>query len=221
MMVGLIDFDYLLLLRLVAAAIFGGLIGLERGIKHHEAGLRTHIILCLGAASVMIVSECLVKQYGSGDIMRMGGQVISGIGFLGAGSIIVGKNRVKGLTTATGLWTTACVGIAVGSGYYAIAASIVALMLFAMFGLSSFSAKLASKSSTYRIKFDLGSKSETRKVLERLNDKNVEIISMELEEDEGDVFGIFEIQIDKKIDLNELIIEVTSFEIVKEFTNQI
>ena len=94
-----LDFNYNILLRLVVAVILGGIIGFERGGSNHEAGFRTHIVLCLGSALVMVVSERLNKQYGSGDIMRMGAQVISGVGFLGAGSIIIDGNKVRGITT--------------------------------------------------------------------------------------------------------------------------
>ena len=131
-----------LLLRLIVAVVLGGVIGLERGGAKHAAGLRTHIILCLGAASVMVVSERLVSRYGiPQEIMRMGAQIISGVGFLGAGNIIVNGGKVHGITTATGLWTTACVGIAVGSGNYLIAVFMVILMMFVMLGLRSMSQK--------------------------------------------------------------------------------
>ena len=81
------DFDFWILLRLVAAAILGGIIGFERSGNRHEAGLRTHIIVCLGAAAIMIIGELICLRYG-GDPARMSAQVISGIGFLGAGSIM-------------------------------------------------------------------------------------------------------------------------------------
>jgi len=127
-----LNFDHTMLIRLVVAVILGGLVGWERNSRNAEAGLRTHIILCLGAALVMIISESLYTQYGVGDITRMSAQVISGVGFLGVGSIIVNGNRIRGITTAAGLWTTACVGLAIGSGHYVLAATVVALMLFAM-----------------------------------------------------------------------------------------
>jgi len=131
----LLNFDYIMLIRLAAAVVLGGLVGWERNSSNAEAGLRTHIILCLGAALVMIISENIFLQHGSGDITRMSAQVISGVGFLGVGSIIVDGNRIKGITTAAGLWTTACVGLAVGSGHFVLAAVVVAFMLFAMWGL--------------------------------------------------------------------------------------
>jgi putative Mg2+ transporter-C (MgtC) family protein len=118
-----------IIIRLVVAVILGGIIGIERAGTNHDAGLRTHILVCLGSASVMIMSEAVAQDYG-GDVMRIGAQVVSGIGFLGAGCILVHGKRVRGLTTAAGLWTTACLGLTVGAGYYFIGA-VMALIIVA------------------------------------------------------------------------------------------
>lgn len=105
-------------LRLLLAMFCGGLLGLDREKKRRPAGLRTYMLVCMGAALVMLTSQYAVEQTGSGDILRMGAQVISGIGFLGAGTIITGSRQVKGLTTAAGLWAAACLGLAAGIGFY-------------------------------------------------------------------------------------------------------
>ena len=116
--------------RLTLATVLGGLIGLERGAHGQPAGIRTFALVCIGAAIAMITDEYLVVTYGTGDPARLAAQVISGIGFLGVGTIIVtGKNYVKGLTTAASLWTTACLGIAIGAGY--IWGSIMAFLFIA------------------------------------------------------------------------------------------
>lgn len=109
-----------IILRLTLATICGGVLGAERGRKRRPAGLRTHILVCIGAAMVMITSQYMTDILRiSTDASRMGAQVISGIGFLGAGTImVVGKNEVKGLTTAAGLWACACMGLAIGIGFY-------------------------------------------------------------------------------------------------------
>lgn len=117
-----------IVIRLVLAVLLGGLIGIERQRGNHDAGLKTHILVCLGAAGIMVMSQNLYMNFNT-DISRIGAQVVSGIGFLGAGCILVNGNKIKGLTTAAGLWTTACVGLIVGIGYYFIAAIIVALTL--------------------------------------------------------------------------------------------
>ncbi len=115
-------------LRLLIAVICGGIIGIERGRKHRPAGFRTHMIVCVGAAltvilgeylSVMINTVWLPSLASETDITRFGAQVINGIGFLGAGTIIItGRQQIKGLTTAAGLWASACMGLAIGAGFY-------------------------------------------------------------------------------------------------------
>lgn len=115
--------------RLSLAALFGGLLGLERERKNRPAGLRTYLIVCVGAALTVLLSEyeqwMLSTHWAAAagsavqiDISRLGAQVINGIGFLGAGTILVSsRKKVRGLTTAAGLWASACMGLAVGAGY--------------------------------------------------------------------------------------------------------
>lgn len=113
--------------RILVAIIIGGLIGLERGMKNRPAGLRTYMLVCVGACLIMLTNQYIYQFTGVGDPMRLGAQVVSGIGFLGAGTIIVTKhNQIKGLTTAAGLWASAGVGLALGIGFYegAITAAI-------------------------------------------------------------------------------------------------
>lgn len=106
-------------IRIILAILIGGLIGLERELKNRPAGLRTYMVVSLGACLVMLTNQYVCQVYGSGDPVRMGAQVVSGIGFLGAGTIMVTKrNQIKGLTTAAGLWTAAGVGLAIGVGFY-------------------------------------------------------------------------------------------------------
>ena len=129
------------LLRLLVAAILGTLVGLEREYRAKGAGYRTHFMVCLGSALMMLVSqygfeEILGKYAGSGsmrlDPARIAAQVVSGIGFLGAGTIILQKQMVKGLTTAAGLWAIAGVGLAAGAGLYKMAIVATILILFGM-----------------------------------------------------------------------------------------
>lgn len=109
---------FAVIVRVTVAIILGGIIGLERGLKNRPAGLRTYMLVCLGACIVMITNQYIYQIYDSGDPVRMGAQVISGIGFLGAGTIMVTPHsQIKGLTTAAGLWASACVGLAVGIGF--------------------------------------------------------------------------------------------------------
>lgn len=133
------------LLRLTVAMLFGGFIGLERERKRRPAGFRTYMLVCLGAALTMLLSqyesymvthawhETAMEIGLRTDVSRFGAQVINGIGFLGAGTIIVTKrNQIKGLTTAAGLWTSACAGLAFGIGLYEVAAP-ACLSIFVIF----------------------------------------------------------------------------------------
>lgn len=116
-----IDQTISLIKVLVMAAVCGGLIGTEREIKARPAGIKTFSLVCVGAAMVMTTNEYIYINIAgaTGDAARMGAQVISGIGFLGAGTIMVtSNNRVRGLTTAAALWVTASIGIAIGTHFY-------------------------------------------------------------------------------------------------------
>lgn len=108
-----------LVVRIILSMLCAGAIGIERGRANQAAGMRTYMLVSLGACIAMVTGEELYLAYGTGDPARLGAQVISGIGFLGAGSIIVsGKVRVRGLTTAAGLWVAACIGLSIGSGFW-------------------------------------------------------------------------------------------------------
>ncbi|CAM4148753.1 putative Mg(2+) transport ATPase [Yersinia intermedia] len=114
-----------LLLRIALAGLLGGLIGIERQLRSKEAGLRTHILVGIGSAMFMIVSkygfeDLLTLEHVSFDPSRVAAQVVSGMGFLGAGTIMIQKQMVKGLTTAAGMWVTAAIGLVIGSGLYEI-----------------------------------------------------------------------------------------------------
>lgn len=119
------------LVRIFMATIAGSLIGLNRGKSGQPAGMRTHILVCIGAAVVMLTGQYIYERYGTGDPSRLGAQVVSGIGFLGAGSILSDKEKVRGLTTAAGLWASACIGLAVGVGFYfvAVVATIMEMLV--------------------------------------------------------------------------------------------
>ena len=125
-----------IMLRILLAVICGGIIGIERGRSHQPAGMRTYMLVCLGAAIVMATGQYMHDTFETGDPSRLGAQVISGIGFLGAGSIITsGKTKVRGLTTAAGLWASACIGLTIGVGFYSagLIATLVVYLIMARF----------------------------------------------------------------------------------------
>jgi putative Mg2+ transporter-C (MgtC) family protein len=136
-----------MVLRLVLACLLGGLIGFEREHVHRPAGFRTHILVCVGSALVMITSEFIFNKYSSHvnlDPARLGAQVISGIGFLGAGTIIKEGVSVKGLTTAASLWAVSCIGIAVGIGFYSGALIATIIIYMTLIVLKKMQGKIAA-----------------------------------------------------------------------------
>ena len=110
-----------MLLRILLSMLLGAILGIERGLKNRPAGLRTYILVCMGSCIIMMTNQYVYAAYSTGDPVRMAAQVVSGIGFLGAGSIIVTKqNQIRGLTTAAGLWASSAVGLATGIGLYEV-----------------------------------------------------------------------------------------------------
>jgi len=113
------EFDFIL--KILLAAMLGGIIGLERELSHKEAGLRTNILIAIGSTLITILSFKIAALSKTADPARLTAQIVSGIGFLGAGAIIQARFAVHGLTTAATIWTVAAIGIAVGSGFYLVA----------------------------------------------------------------------------------------------------
>ncbi|MCL2210903.1 MAG: MgtC/SapB family protein [Treponema sp.] len=131
-----------IVIRIVLAFIAGGIIGFERSSRRQVAGLRTHILIAVGAATLMVLSIWLPKQMDSGDPGRIAAQVVSGIGFLGAGAIIRLGNSIRGLTTAASLWLTAAIGLAIGAGLYIAAVTAVVLAIITLVLLNHLERKL-------------------------------------------------------------------------------
>lgn len=130
-----------IILRSVVAVGLGMLIGAERLLMHKEAGMKTHALVSLGAAVFIIISEMIVAKYatiGGFDPTRIASQIIVGIGFLGAGSIMLQGSRLLGLTTAGGLWVTAGIGMAAGFGFYSLAVITTILVLFVLIVVNIF-----------------------------------------------------------------------------------
>ena len=133
-----------LIIRTLLALLCAGVIGFERDAHGAAAGLRTHILVCLGAMIAMSTG-IFTATYFSGDASRIGAQVVSGIGFLGAGTIMVHRGHVKGLTTAAGLWASACIGLAIGAGFYEAAIVGTLSVFFVVRGLRDWSKKIMQK----------------------------------------------------------------------------
>ncbi len=131
------------IIRIILSIIIGGLLGLERERKHRPAGFRTYVVVCLGSTLIALTNVYMLQEGLSSDAARIPAQVISGIGFLGAGTIMVTRsNAVKGLTTAASLWTCAAIGLALGTGFYAAALIGFVIVIMSLYVLQSVDKKL-------------------------------------------------------------------------------
>ena len=172
------------ILRIFTAVLFGGAIGLERGMKNRPAGLRTYMLVCVGACLIMLTNQYLFQVTGSGDPMRLGAQVVSGIGFLGAGTIVVTKhNQIKGLTTAAGLWASAGVGLALGVGFYEAALAAGFAVFFILTLLQRWDDKMKGNTKIIELYIELLDTVPLGELIRSLRQLNLEIESLELEKD--------------------------------------
>ena len=178
----MLNFDFVL--RLLVAGILGAIIGLDREYRAKEAGYRTHFLVSLGSALIMIVSqygfqEIIKESSVTLDPSRVAAQVVSGIGFIGAGTIIFQKQIVRGLTTAAGIWATAGIGLAVGAGMYTISIAATLLTLAGLELLSLIFKSIGMKSSV--ITFSTSSKEILPQVSRRFNSKDYLVVSYNLD----------------------------------------
>ena len=169
-------------LRIIAAAILGGMMGLERGLKNRAAGLRTYMLVCVGSCLIMLTNQFIYQSFGTGDPVRMGAQVVSGIGFLGAGTIIVTRrHQIKGLTTAAGLWAAAGVGLALGIGFYEGALAGALTVLTVMTFLQRMDNKMHSKTRSLDIYFELSNEVSLGDLLRQIRSHEFEISDVQKE----------------------------------------
>ena len=203
------------LFRLTLATICGGLIGIERIRKRRPAGFRTHTLVCIGAALTMIISQYLWANGQTTDLSRLGAQVINGIGFLGAGTIIVtGRQQVKGLTTAAGLWASACMGLAIGAGFYfgAIVGCILIILTSTL--LSYFEGKIMSTARNMNIYIEFGSTNDIGAIIDTLKKIDVRIFDVEITKirasDGLPPSAIFAIRLPKKLKHAEVMAAIAS-----------
>ncbi len=171
-------------LRILAAVVFDGLLGLERGMKNRPAGLRTYMLVCVGSCVIMLTNQYIFQAFGSGDPVRMGSQVVSGIGFLGAGTIIVTqRNQIKGLTTAAGLWAAAGVGLALGVGFYEGALVGAAAVFVVMTLLQRMDNQMHRKNKHIEIYLELRSDASLGDFLRHVRQQDVEVHNVQREQD--------------------------------------
>lgn len=171
-------------LRILCAIFIGGLLGLDRGLKNRPAGMRTYMLVCVGSCLIMLTNQFIYQSAGTGDPVRMGAQVVSGIGFLGAGTIIVTRrSQIKGLTTAAGLWAAAGVGLALGVGFYFGAALGGAAIFGVMTLLHRMDNKLQSNARTIEVYVEMSQDFSVGDFLRELRLRNLELHDLQREHD--------------------------------------
>lgn len=181
-----------MLIRIASAIVIGGIIGFEREKHNRPAGLRTHILVCLGACVITILESTIAARVGQGmqntenitiSIGRIAAQVVSGVGFLGAGTIVLSQRKISGLTTAASLWNSACLGLAVGYGFYFLALVSCVLVLLVLALLS----RLIRVNTEKRVEVKFVHRTETMDFINRFFDeKKVQILDLDFHMDMTD-----------------------------------
>ncbi len=177
------EMDFIAVLtRLLLAVVCGGLIGIEREVKRRPAGFRTHILICLGAAVTTLTSQYLYLVLGLyTDVARLGAQVVAGIGFIGAGTIIVtNRRRVKGLTTAAGLWTSAIIGLVCGAGYVEGAVFATLMVLLAELVLVKLEYRFARKLTDTNLYIEYYKAETIEIIVHNLREHHVKMSGLEI-----------------------------------------
>ena len=170
--------EWNLIIRLLAAGLLGGMVGLERELRAKEAGIRTHFVVALGSALFMIISQFAFGD-NDHDASRVAAQVVSGIGFIGAGVIIFQKNVVRGITTAAGLWVVAAIGLASGAGMYYIASAATVLTVACLEAMHFF--HLNHQEKTVTLSADCSEAGGMENILNKLKDSGIGIESYSLQ----------------------------------------
>ncbi|MEL3906164.1 MAG: MgtC/SapB family protein [Treponema sp.] len=170
--------DSVIVIRLLLSFCAGAAIGLERSSKRQAAGLRTHILICLGATGVMLLSIWLTEVKGGGDPGRIAAQVVSGMGFLGGGAILKFGANVKGLTTAASIWVVACIGLVTGCGMYAASITMIAITLVTLSVMSFIELRLfpARQNKFLEIHF-AGKDPQMNEIIDILTKYSISILS--------------------------------------------
>lgn len=202
------------LFRLFVAVVCGGIIGIEREYKRRPAGFRTHILICLGASMTTLTSQFLFYDLNLyTDIGRLGAQVVAGIGFIGAGAIIVTKRRqVKGLTTAAGLWTCAIIGLAIGAGYYEAAVIATFVIVIAEIFFVKFEYWVLVNSRNLNIYVEYEDNENLDNVIRLIKGYRIVIIDLEITKSGNNSCAIFQLQLPKKISHDKIMTAISTAE---------
>lgn len=205
-------------LRMLLAAICGGLIGIEREYKRRPAGFRTHILICLGACMTTLTSQYLyLYMHYYTDMGRLGAQVIAGIGFIGAGTIIVTRRkRVKGLTTAAGLWAAAIIGLCIGAGFYEGAVMSTVLILLAELFFSKLEYKILASAPESNLYMEYTDRKCLENVLRIIREHEIKVLNLEITRTVGtekhNACALFYLRLNRHCNLEELLEQMHSTE---------
>ena len=214
-------------IRLSVASLCGGLVGIERGRKRRAAGFRTHMLICMGAALTMVLGSYLFVVLNGGfwgttapvqtDVSRLGAQVINGIGFIGAGTIIVtGRQQVKGMTTAAGLWASACMGLAIGAGFYSAALIACCTIILTIVVFSKLEYFILSRSRNVNLFVEFESVDNLSDIIEKIKGQDVRIFDVEMTKGRGGTYpnAIFTLQLPKRKSHTALMTAIAQIETV-------
>ena len=197
--------------RMLLAVVCGGIIGIEREYKRRPAGFRTHILICLGAAMTTLTSQYLyLNMHYFTDMARLGAQVVAGIGFIGAGTIIVTRRqRVKGLTTAAGLWASAIIGLSLGGGFYEGGLFATLLILAAEMFFSKLEYRMLDHAPEINLYMEYSNKACLEEVLRLFRELNLKILNLEITRSAGsekhNACAIFSLRLNKKCKVERLL----------------
>ena len=197
-------------LRMTLAVICGGIIGIEREYKRRPAGFRTHILICLGAAMTTLTSQYLYLVLGQyTDMARLGAQVVAGIGFIGAGTIIVTRRqRVKGLTTAAGLWAAAIIGLTLGGGFYEGGLFATALIMIAELFFSRVEYRMLENAPEVNLYIEYSGNATLDELLREFRERGLKILNMGIihsnSNEKHNACAIFTLRLHKGLDVDHL-----------------
>lgn len=202
-----------ILLRLVLAILYGGIIGIERESRGRSAGFRTFTLVCLGSALGTIVNLYLFQCTGNTDVARIPAGIISGIGFLGVGTILVtNRSHIRGLTTAAGLWVTASLGIALGAGMIWIGSAAFLLIMVTISALQKLSHYISAHNPIIVLYIEMAKESETDVLMNHLREMHYRIISMEKKREkvtkECDLVINLTLNLQKKMNHEEVVSDI-------------
>ncbi len=201
--------------RMLLSVLCGGAVGIEREFKRRPAGFRTHILICLGAAITTLTSQYLfLVQHYYTDMARLGAQVVAGIGFIGAGAIVVThRQRVKGLTTAAGLWASAIIGLTLGAGFYECGLLATLLILLAELLFSKLEYRMLENTPEVNLYMEYSNKNCLETVLALFRELNVKVINLEItrstETEHHNACAIFSLQLNRRVKVNQLLHQIS------------